>query len=199
INNRPFLSAGNPDLKQQYTHTINGNYTYTHTGKGIVFVTTAFAQKINDYITTATYFIQDTSLRKDSLIGNGQVLQYREQLTKPVNLDGYVNVRSFITFAVPLKFIKSNWNMNGGVSYSRQPGLINNREIESRNYTYSFGSVIASNVSEYVDFTISYTGNYNLVNATNFDNNDNKIVTKTDYFTHVSSVQFNLLSKKGWF
>lgn len=199
INNRPLLSAGNPDLKQQYSHMLNGTYTYTNTGKGIVFVATAYGQKVNDYITTATYFLQDTIARKDSLIGNGQTLRFGEQLTKPVNLDGYVNVRSFITFAVPLRFIKSNWNMNGGVSYSRQPGLINNAQIESKNYTYSFGSVISSNVSEYVDFTVSYTGNYNLVNATNFDNNNNKVVTKTDYFTHVSSLQFNLLSKKGWF
>lgn len=199
INNRPFLSAGNPDLKQQYSHQLNGTYTYTNTGKGIVFVATAFGQKVNDYITTATYFLRDTTVRKDSAIGNGQLLQFGEQLTKPVNLNGYVNLRSFITFAVPLKFIKSNWNMNGGVSYSRQPGLINTQEIESKSYTYSFGSVIASNVSEFVDFTISYTGNYNVVNATNFDNNDQKVVTKTDYFTHVTSVQFNLLSKKGWF
>jgi len=70
ISNRPFLSVGNPDLKQQYSHILNGNYTYTHTGKGIVFVAGAFAQKINNYVTNATYTIQDTAVRKDSLIGN---------------------------------------------------------------------------------------------------------------------------------
>lgn len=199
VNNRPFLSAGNPDLKQQYSHTLNSTYTYTNTGKGIVFVATAFAQRINDYITNATYFIRDTSVRRDSAIGNGQFLRFGEQLTRPVNLDGYVNLRSFITFAVPLKFIRSNWNVNGGISYSRQPGLINILEVESRNLTYSFGSVIASNVSEFVDFTISYYGNYNVVNSTNFDQNDTKIKTTTNYFTHVTSLQFNLLNKKGWF
>lgn len=199
VNNRPFLSAGNPDLKQQYSHTLNSTYTYTNTGKGIVFVATAFAQRINDYITNATYFIRDTSVRRDSAIGNGQFLQFGEQLTKPVNIDGYMNLRSFVTFAVPLKFIKSNWNVNGGISYSRQPGRINVLEVESRNLTYSFGSVLASNVSEFVDFTVSYTGNYSVVNATNFDQKDNKIETTTDYFTHVTSLQFNLLNKKGWF
>jgi hypothetical protein len=198
ISNRPFLSVGNPDLKQQYSHMVNGNYTYTHTGKGIVFVAGAFAQKINNYIANATYTIQDTAVRKDSLIGNSILMKIGEQLTKPVNLDGYVNLRSFITFAVPVKFIKSNLNLNSGISYQKQPGLINSNYIESQSYTYSLGSVIASNVSEFVDFTVSYTANFNRVNATGIKNNQ-KVVTTNNYFNHVGSVQFNLLTKKGWF
>ena len=198
ISNRPFLSVGNPELKQQYSHMVNGNYTYTHTGKGIVFVAGAFAQKINNYITNATYTIQDTAVRKDSLIGNSILMKVGEQLTKPVNLDGYVNLRSFITFAIPAKFIKSNLNLNTGISYQKQPGLINSSHIESQSYTYSLGSVIASNVSEFVDFTVSYTANFNRVNATGIQNNQ-KVVTTNNYFNHVGSMQFNLLTKKGWF
>lgn len=198
VNNAPFLSMGNAYLKQQYTHLLRGNYTYTNTGKGIVFFATAFVQKINNYITNATYTIRDTAARKDSLIGNDIAMQLGDQLTKPVNLDGYINLRSFVTFAMPLRFIKSNWNMNGGVSYSKQPGLVNSDKIESKNYTYSFGSVIASNVSEFIDFTVSYNGNYSTVNATNIGNTG-KVRTKSNYFNHTASVQFNLLSKKGWF
>jgi hypothetical protein len=148
-----------------------------------------FAQKIDDYITNATF----SPLNGDSAIGNGEILKIGEQLTKPVNLDGYTNLRSFLTFAFPLKFIKSNFNMNGGVSYSKQPGLINYEENTSKNYTYSFGTVIASNVSQYIDFTISYTANFNKV--------ANNIRPELDqkYFSHVGGLQFNLLSKQGWF
>lgn len=200
ITNRPFYSMGNPDLKQQYSHMLNGNYTYTNTGKGIVFVASAFAQKVDNYITNGTYFIWDTvGGKRDSLIGNNVSISVGDQLTKPVNLDGFMNLRSFVTFAVPLRFIKSNWNMNGGISYSKQPGQINSRQIESKNLSYNFGSVISSNVSEFVDFTISYSGNYNIVNGVTFDEKDQKIETENDYFSHLTSVQFNLLSKKGWF
>ena len=198
ISNRPFLSMGNPDLKQQYSHTLNGVYTYTNTAKGIVFVVGAFGQKTNNYITNATYTIQDTAVRKDSLIGNSILMQVGEQLTKPVNLSGYANMRSFMTFAVPLKFIKSNLNLNGGLQYQKQPGLVNSNEIESQSYTYSLGTVIASNVSEYVDFTVSYTANFNRVNASAIQKNE-KVVTTNNYFNHLGGVQFNLLSKKGWF
>jgi hypothetical protein len=198
ISNRPFLSVGNPDLKQQYTHMLNGNYTYTNTGKGIVFVAGAFAQKMNNYITNATYTIQDTAVRKDSLIGNSILMHVGEQLTKPVNLNGYVNLRSFMTFAVPLKFIKSNLNLNSGISYQKQPGLVNSSHIESQSYTYSLGTVVASNVSEFVDFTVSYTANFNRVNATGIQNSITKVTTN-NYFNHLGSVQFNLLNKRGWF
>ena len=198
ISNRPFLSMGNPDLKQQYSHMLNGNYTFTHTGKGIVFVAGAFAQKINNYVTNGTYTIQDTAARKDSLIGNSIYMHIGEQLTKPVNLDGYINLRSFITFAVPLKFMKSNLNLNTGVSYAKQPGIVNTNEIESRSYTYSLGTVIGSNVSEFVDFTVSYTANFNRVNATSIQKNV-KTTSLDNYFNHLASVQSNLLTKKGWF
>jgi hypothetical protein len=111
----------------------------------------------------------------------------------PVNLDGYASLRSFLTFAVPLKFIKSNLNVNGGVSFYKQPGVINNIESLSRNYTYTLGSVIASNVSQYVDFTISYSANFNKIRS------ETESLLNNDYFSQVASLQLNLLSKTGWF
>jgi hypothetical protein len=64
---------------------------------------------------------------------------------------------------------------------------------ETRNTTYTAGAVIASNVSQYVDFTISYTANFNNVT------NDKNTSLNDHYFQHVASLQLNLLSKKGWF
>jgi len=114
-------------------------------------------------------------------------------LSKPVNLNGYMSLRSFLTFAVPLKFIKTNFNLNGGVTYSRLPGIVNNLENISQNYTYSLGTVFASNVSQYIDFTLSYSANFNTVK------NQIDPTLNNDYFSHNASLQLNLLSKTGWF
>lgn len=191
--NPPFYSQGNPNLKPQYSHSLNGTYTFTNTGKGTVFVGNIYAQKSNNYITNATYIV----VGPDSIIGKNRIVT-NDQLTKPVNLDGYYNLRSFLTFAFPVKFIKSNFNMNGGFSYSHIPGIFNDQNIESNNYTYSLGTVISSNVSQYVDFTISYSANYNTVVAETPVSN--KIQTSTqNFFSHRGSVQLNLLSKNGWF
>jgi hypothetical protein len=105
-----------------------------------------------------------------------------------------------MTYAFPIKLIKSNFNVNGGFNYSHIPGIFNNQSIESNNYTYSLGTVISSNVSQYVDFTISYSANYNTVVAETPNSFANKIQKSTqNFFSHTGSVQLNLLSKKGWF
>jgi uncharacterized membrane protein YgcG len=186
--NSPFFTAGNPDLEQQYMHILSTQYTFTNSQKALLFVANVFAQKANNYITNATF-----APTKDSIIGNKILLKPGQQLTMPVNLDGYASLRSFLTFAVPLKFIKSNFNLNGGVSFFRQPGVINNTESLSRNYTYTLGSVIASNVSQYIDFTVSYSANFNKVRS------ETESQLNNDYFSQVASLQLNLLSKTGWF
>ena len=188
-NNRPFLSSGNPNLKQQYTHILSSNYRFTNTASGILLVGDLFAQKTDDYITNATYSL----FGSDSAIGNGEVLKPGEQLTKPVNLDGYMNLRSYLTFAMPVKWIKSNLNLNGGIAYVKQPGLINSRQSMSNNVTFSLGTVLASNISEFVDFTISYSANFNTVH------NDLRADLNQKYFSHSGGLQFHLLSQKGWF
>ncbi|HEX2606823.1 MAG TPA: TonB-dependent receptor [Flavisolibacter sp.] len=185
--NAPIYTAGNPDLNQQYMHTLSTRYTFTNTAKGLLLVGNVFLQAANNYIANATF-----TPTRDSVV-NGELLSPGSQLSKPVNLNGYRSIRSFLTFAVPVKFIKSNFNLNGGITYSKLPGIINNQENMTNNTTYTIGTVIASNVSQYVDFTVSYTANFNHVtNALVASSNDN-------YFQHVAGLQLNLLSKKGWF
>jgi hypothetical protein len=153
-------------------------------------------QAANNYITNATY----VPILKDSVVNPHVVIPKGGQLTKPVNLNGYFNLRSFLTFATPVKFIKSNFNFNGGISYSKLPGILNNLISESKAITYSFGTVIGSNISQYVDFTISYSGNYNTVRSNNAQNNTSQSTnTNTNYFQHTAGLSLNLLSKTGWF
>jgi hypothetical protein len=147
-----------------------------------------FLQSANNYITNATY----VALR-DSVLNNQLTLRPGEEITVPINLDGYRSLRSFATIAFPIKFIKSTFNMNGGVTYTKFPGIINNTLNETENVMYSLGTVLASNVSEFVDFTVSYSANFNKVrNQLVKERNDN-------YFQHVAGLQLNLLSKNGWF
>jgi hypothetical protein len=188
ITNLPFVTAGNPQLVQQYSHTVSGRYTFSNTGKGLLFVGNVFLQAAKNYITNATFVpLRDSVLTTDVTLKAGQ------QLTKPVNLDGYLNLRSFITYAMPLKFIKSSLNFNGGVSFAKLPGIINNISNVSKNTTYTAGLVLASNVSQYVDFTVSYSANFNNVK------NQLQPTLNSSYFSHAANLQLNLLSQTGWF
>ena len=187
-NTNPLLiSIGNPDLDQSYAHRIGGRYQYTDTKKGNSIFVNFFGSLTNNYVATATYIAKN-----DSVLTPSVTLFRGSQLTKPVNLDGQRNFNVFVTYAQPLKFIKTNINLNAGFVVNRIPGLINNVSGITRSNSYNAGVVLASNISQYVDYTISYNGSFNNAKNTLQPQLDNK------YFSHSASARLNLLSKKGW-
>ena len=186
--NQFFYSTGNPSLQQQYTNNLITRYNYTNSVKGQSFFANVFFQTINNYIANATY-----TATKDSALSNTITLYKGSQISKPVNLNGYISARSFFTFGMPLKFIKSNLNWNAGFSYSKLPGLLNNVSNISNTYNYNLGAVISSNISEYVDFNLSYSANINTVK------NSIQPSLNNNYFTQSAGISANLLTKKGLF
>lgn len=182
------LSSGNPELKQQTSHFLSGRYTFTNTQKGQSLFANIFLQASQDYITNATF-----RASQDSVIQQGIVLKQGSQLIKPINLDGYKSLRSFLTYSMPVKFIKSNINLNAGFSYSKLPGQVNYVNSVTDNYTYSTGVGLASNINEYIDFNLLYSANFNTAK------NDIQSQSNTKYVNQSTGAQFNLLSKSGWF
>ena len=180
------LSIGNPGLKQSYNHFLSARYMYTNTKLGQSFFANIFLQAQQDYISNATFI----AMNADSVIENGNILYKGSQLSKPVNLDGYKSFRSFFTYSQPVKFIKSNINLSTGFSYTLLPALYNNVTSTTHNYTYNGGIVVASNISEYVDFNLSYNVNFSSARGSS---------QSYDYVDQIAGIQFNLLSKSGWF
>ncbi|MFZ4058250.1 MAG: outer membrane beta-barrel protein [Ferruginibacter sp.] len=182
-----FITTGNPSLKQQYGNVLSARYTFTNTQKGQSFFANVFLQQNNDYITNST-IIAST----DSVLTPTVTLFKGSQLSKPVNLNGFVSVRSFLTYGMPIKFIKSNINFNLGFTYARTPGMINTVKSIADNYNYNSGVVISSNISQYIDFNVSYSINVNQVTNSVQAQLNNKSITQS------TGLQLNLLSKKGW-
>lgn len=187
------ITVGNPDLEQQYTHRLVTRYVYTNSAKAQSIFANLFIEKTDKYISDLIYFSD-----RDSAITPSIMLRRGSQLSKPVNVDGYWSLRSFLTYGMPLKFIKTTLNWNAGFSWSNVPGIVklqNMRNIEktlTHTYNYTAGVVLASNISEFIDFNLNYSANYNVVKSslqTSLNNN---------YFNHSAGFQLNLLSKKGW-
>ncbi|MBC7937681.1 MAG: TonB-dependent receptor [Rhizobacter sp.] len=184
------VSVGNPGLKQSSTHFLGGGYTFTNSKKGNSLFVNFFGQTANDYISNAIYTVQQDV---DSVLTPSLTLKKGSQLSKPVNLDGYRSLRGFVTYSMPVKFIKSNINLNAGISYSRLPGMIDYQENITDNVVYNAGIVVASNINEYVDFNINYNANFNNTKTNAPNSPDNNYVNQS------AGVALNLLSKKGWF
>ena len=182
------ISIGNPALTQSYTHMVAGRYMYINSKTSHSFFANLFLQTASDYISNATY-----SPIKDSTIQPKLVLKRGSQLTKPVNLNGYKSLRTLFTYSMPIKPIKTTVNVNAGFSYAKLPGLANYITTTTNNYTYNTGVVLASNVSEYIDFNLSYSANFS--NAQTITN----VTINSKYVNQTAGIQVNLLSKKGWF
>jgi hypothetical protein len=182
------ISSGNPFLKQSYTNFLATRYTFTNSQTGQSFFANIFLRSASNYISNAIYIAS-----ADSSIQQGIVLKANSQLTKPINLDGYKSLSSFFTYSIPVKFIKTNINLNAGFSYSRLPGQTNYVNIITDNKVYNGGVVFASNISEYVDFNLSYNASFNNTNTTALN------ATNTNYVNQSTGLQINLLDKKGWF
>lgn len=192
ISNPLLLKTGNADLKQSYEHTFMVRYGFTKAKTGRNFFLNLYANKTYDYIGTAVYIPSQDSLYTDPVAKTSILVNKGSQLSRPVNLDGYFNSRFFVTYGMPLTFIKSNINVNAGFNYNSTPGLINTVLNKADNYIPSFGVVLSSNVSEQLDFTLSYTGNYNIVNNTIQSQSNN------NFFNHAATFRINWIFLKNF-
>ncbi|MGB3463941.1 MAG: TonB-dependent receptor [Cyclobacteriaceae bacterium] len=181
-----FLSTGNPNLEQSYSHTLVTRYGNANVDKSINFFTFIYAGLTSNEVANAT-----TLVSRDSVLADGIVLPAGGQLTSPVNVDGAWNLRSFTTLGLPFGLLKSNINLNLTLNYNRTPGLVNNLENISNTFSTSSGFVIGSNISEKLDFTIKYTAGYTIVeNSIQPTLNDN-------YLTQTSQLNLNWIFHKG--
>jgi hypothetical protein len=182
-----FLSTGNPDLKQAISHRLNTRYGKTNAAKATNRFFMIALTYTKDYIGNSTLIAS-----RDTILNDGTVLFRGSQLSRPVNLEGYLNARTLLSFGLPVKKLKSNMNIFTGFTFNRTPALINEALNIAANYNLSQGISLSSNISKEIDFNISYTANYSLVqNSLQMNANNN-------YFYQVSAVKFNWMFYKGF-
>jgi len=178
--NPVLLTTGNPDLDQSYSQTLLARYNLTALGQARSMFLLLSATYTQDYIANATLIPS-----RDTVLSNGTTLTNLQQLTYPVNLNGYWNVRSFFTYGLPFDLISSALNLSAGATYNRTPGMLNRVESDANTIGPSAGFVIGSNISQDFDFTISYMGNYN------FAMNSQETTTGTgNYYSHTASLKW---------
>ena len=180
------LTTGNSALLQSFQHTVFMRYSSTNTEKSTVFYGYLGGGVTNRYIGNQTYIAEG----EDLTIGD-IVLPRGGQLSRPVNQDGYWNLRSFVTLGLPLNFMKSNVNLSLTGNYTRTPGLINEESNFANNSTVGLGVVLSSNISEKVDFTLSSRSNMSYV--------DNSLRTELnqEYFNQNTEFGMNIIFGPG--
>ncbi len=180
------LSAGNPDLKQEYSHTLLFRYGNNQTEKGRSIFLFGMANFTNNYIASTSY------IASSDIVVNGVALNRGQQLSRPENLSGNYSIRSFLNYGTPVQKLKSNLNLNLGGSYTVVPGLINNLDNKAKTLNLNTGFVLGSNISQLLDFNINYTANFNLVtNTLQAQGNSNFLV-------HNAGFKLNYMPTTSW-
>jgi hypothetical protein len=181
------LTAGNPSLKQEYRNMFNIRYSLAGAERPYSLNAMVFVNQTNNAIVNSTFIAQEPTT-----LPNGIVLEQGAKLTSPINVDGSWNARTFIAYGKPVAPLKLNVNVNTGFNYVRSPGVINNVSNFSNTYAISQGLVVSSNISENLDFTLSYSGNYNVVRNTIQPRLNN------NYYTSGISGRINWIFGKGF-
>lgn len=194
VSNPLNVSKGNPLLKQSYTHFMAGRYSLIKRQSGFSFFANIFGNITDNYIGNAVYIPRTADSLYQVTPTVYDTLKKGSQLVIPVNLDGFKQFRSYFTLSIPVKnILKSNINLNAGYNYTETPGMTNNIRTQTTNSIINGGLVWASNISEYIDFTLSYDASFGNVKSTISNASNNKYVNQT------AGLFLNLLSKNGWF
>ena len=180
------VTAGNPDLRPSTSHRASLRFRSTDPSAGSVLMAMASVTATQDYVGSATYVAG-----ADSAVIRGIALEPGAQLAIPVNLDGYWNARAFVTAGRPVGFLRSNANASLGATYSRTPSVLAGVPNRADAVSLDGRLTLGSNVSERLDFALSYALAYTTVSNSAARRADD------DYLRHRGSLRVTALPWRG--
>lgn len=155
------LRTGNPNLDQSYNSWVRAQYRSYNPESGKSFFASVQGNFVDDYIANSTLIAESPLPVNDDI-----TLETGSQLIKPVNVDGFMELRSYANYSRPWDLIRSNISVSGSANYSKRPGVINDQinTATTRNFRARVG--ISSNISEKIDFNVSTRSSFNIVENT---------------------------------
>ncbi len=160
-----YISHGNPNLNPSYSTSLRMHYIRSNIERGSTFMIMGGFDNQQDYIGEHVVYYPD------SFAVDGVSYSPIEYSTY-VNLDEYWSYMAMMEYGFPISWLKSNFNVRATANYRLTPsmfggtidadsgmisgGTFNNNE----SMTYGLTTVLGSNISENVDFTLSWNGEY---------------------------------------
>lgn len=181
------VSAGNPNLSPSYLHGFGIRYIHTDARRGSTVAVSLNYNGSGNYIGDSLLADQP-----DFIVTEGVKLGEGNLFVRPVNIGGYHRLHGKITYGFPVNPLRSNLNIQAQAVINVLPGIINGEYSPVHRNNYLVGASLASNISEDVDFRVSYTGEYVQGEFTTKAGKNNN-----DYFSHTVSGQLKWAFWKG--
>ncbi len=205
ISNVQNIRRGNLDLRPSYGHMFYGRFIIPNIEKGRTFSINLGGNLTTNAITrreiseSPGFAIVDTDGNQMTNPADGTplVLDRIGRYSEPINMNGQWSARFGIDYGFPVSFIRSNLNLEAGVSYNESPSQIGRwtpgsaAPLYQTNYSRVLspqaGITLGSNISEKVDFRIGYDIEYNRVRNTFSDRSN------SEYLEHDIDVDFKFV------
>ncbi len=181
------LRTGNPVLDQSYTNRMRLRFRSNNPENDRSWFVFAQYRLTKDAVSNSTFTAQEATE-----LPGGIILEEGSQLFSQVNLDGYRDFRSWVSYGIPLGFIKSNFNINGGFSNTKRPSQVNDQLSFNNSSRLNTGISLSSNISDQIDFNISTRASFNNVENTLNSNLNN------NYFNQRSRLNLSWIIWEGF-
>ncbi len=214
------ISVGNSNLAPEYSHSGSIRYILSLPNKGQTFMAMVRGEYYQNSISSSTLYNSKGWALPEEMNGiaipkDEDGKPYRPtQITSYENISGMWAVRANVSYGLPLAFMKCNLNMTANVQYSVTPSAVydaghtqaellanvanHNFSInKANNIGYTFRLALGSNISENIDFTLSWRGTYNqawnsLAKSSYGDD------TINSYFRHTASASVKWIFGAGF-
>ncbi|MBL1410253.1 outer membrane beta-barrel protein [Sphingobacterium faecale] len=170
------ITNGNPNLDQEYAHTLRLQYKDVNKLTGRTLTTNMSFEYINDKIINSVLMTdKDTTLIfKDSEVILGAGGQY----SAPINVNGAYNFRINNSYGLPIKPLKINIHSNTRLFFDNDLAETNGNLVRSRSYGFGQSIGINSNFSKLYVVGLSYNINGR------YTHNPISRVPRYEVFTH---------------
>ncbi|MDD4429486.1 MAG: TonB-dependent receptor, partial [Paludibacter sp.] len=156
------LAAGNPDLKQSYSHNIHLS-TYYYGKDFSLFTLRCTLNFVNDKIARKSrFFTEDTMLPG----WGGYVAREQSTLNSYENLDGTFSGDISASYSRQIKLIKSNVDIMSSFMYIKDPSFIQESLVVRELYSPSVSLRLSSNFSRIFRITFGGYIGYNYTENT---------------------------------
>ena len=221
LSNTSYISVGNPDLKPYTEYNIFARYTNVSHKYGTTLMLMAKAEYIDDYIGMKVVYSPGKIKFAESVLPDGTVKYSTYsplQFSQRVNLPGRSLYEGRISLGIPVIPIRSNLNISLGADYTNTPievidsdafaalnpdpegkaALPSDLILTTRGNVENMGAISAhaqvtlgSNISENVDFTITWRGQYSR-------NTSTIELLNNDFFTHYARLRLKTVLPLGF-
>lgn len=136
------IKEGNPDLKQEFTHSMQLMFMSVNPFQGKNLFAFLLAQRT-----------------ENKIVNYDTVNELGIKTTRPVNVDAAYNITGDVRLELPLRFMKSSVNIGSSISYSKAKQFING--APNNIGTLSLGPDLRLSVNPTDKLDLSFNASYN--------------------------------------